>query len=55
MMKNNEKKPILYIDMDGTLVDFVSAFDKVEPEILREYDGRPDGKIRRRWSTSWRG
>ena len=42
MMKNNEKKPILYIDMDGTLVDFVSAFDKVEPEILREYDGRPD-------------
>lgn len=42
MLKNNEKKPILYIDMDGTLVDFVSAFDRVELEILREYDGRPD-------------
>lgn len=42
MLKNNEKKPILYIDMDVTLVDFVSAFDRVEPEILREYDGRPD-------------
>lgn len=37
MLKNNEKKPILYIDMDVTLVDFVSAFDRVEPEILREY------------------
>ena len=38
-MKNNKKKPIVYIDMDGTLVDFVSAFDRVEPEILREYGG----------------
>jgi len=37
VMKNNKKKPIVYIDMDGTLVDFVSAFDRVEPEILREY------------------
>jgi putative 5''''(3'''')-deoxyribonucleotidase len=42
VMKNNKKKPIVYIDMDGTLVDFVSAFDRVEPEILREYGGRPD-------------
>lgn len=42
MLKNTEKKPILYIDMDGTLVDFVSVFYKVELEILREYDGRPD-------------
>lgn len=36
------KKPIVYIDMDGTLVDFVSAFDRVEPEILRQYEGHPD-------------
>ncbi|MDO5343308.1 MAG: hypothetical protein Q4F02_00115 [Candidatus Saccharibacteria bacterium] len=36
------KKPILYLDMDGVLVDFTSAFDKVPAETLREYDGRPD-------------
>jgi hypothetical protein len=46
VMKNNKKKPIVYIDMDGTLVDFVSAFDRVEPEILREYGGRPEGNSR---------
>lgn len=35
-------KPILYLDMDGVLVDFRSAFSKVPAETLREYEGRPD-------------
>lgn len=33
---------ILYIDMDNVLVDFTSAFARVQPELLREYDGRLD-------------
>jgi len=35
-------KKILYIDMDGVLVDFTSSFDKVDKEILEEYEGRID-------------
>ena len=38
-MKNNEKKPILYIDMDGVLVDFESALTKVSPEMLEKFAG----------------
>ena len=30
-------KKILYIDMDGVIVDFVSAFPKVSKETLKEY------------------
>lgn len=39
------KKPIIYIDMDGVLVDFESALTKVPPEMLEksagEYDNIP--------------
>lgn len=35
-------KPILYLDMDGVLVDFLSALDKVPEAVRREYEGRPD-------------
>jgi 5'(3')-deoxyribonucleotidase len=33
---------ILYIDMDNVLVDFTSAFARVPPELLQEYEGRLD-------------
>ena len=36
------KKPIIYLDMDGVLVDFLSALPKVPAELLTEYDGRFD-------------
>ena len=40
------KKPIIYLDMDGVLVDFTSALTKVSPELLEkfagEYDNIPD-------------
>ena len=42
---NENNKPIIYIDMDGVLVDFESALTKVSPEILEkfadEYDNIP--------------
>ena len=38
---NNKKEPlpqkILYIDMDGVIVDFTSAFAKLDNEILNQY------------------
>ena len=36
------KNKILYFDMDNVLVDFPSAFSKVEPKLLQEFDGRLD-------------
>jgi 5'(3')-deoxyribonucleotidase len=33
---------ILYIDMDGVLVDFQSGLDRVREKVLREYEGRED-------------
>lgn len=33
---------ILYVDMDGVLVDFRSAFEHIPTETLREYEGRED-------------
>ena len=36
------KKPIMYIDMDGVLVDFESALTKVSPEILEKFTGEYD-------------
>ena len=36
------KKPIIYIDMDGVLVDFESALTKVSPEILEKFTGEYD-------------
>ena len=41
MSKVNEKK-IVYIDMDGVLVDFKSAFIHIRPDVLKEYEGRED-------------
>ncbi len=35
-------KKILYIDMDGVLVDFASSFEHVSDGMLREYEGRED-------------
>ncbi len=35
-------KKVLYLDMDGVIVDFESAFPKLLPAILIEYDGRLD-------------
>jgi len=35
-------KKILYIDMDGVLVDFRSSFDHVSEALLEEYEGRED-------------
>ena len=40
-MKNNKKK-IVYIDMDNVLVDFKTGIDKLEPSILLEYVDRLD-------------
>ena len=36
------KTEILYIDMDNVLVDFPSAFKKLNKETLQEYEGRLD-------------
>ena len=36
------KKKILYFDMDGVLVDFDSAVDKLSDDIKNEYKGRYD-------------
>ena len=33
---------ILYIDMDGVLVDFQSGLDRVREKVMREYEGRED-------------
>ena len=36
------KEKILYFDMDNVLVDFPSAFPKVSPKLLDEFEGRLD-------------
>lgn len=36
-------KKTVFIDMDCVLVDFTSAFSKIEPEILAQYKGNEDG------------
>ena len=36
------KKPIIYIDMDGVLVDFESALTTVSPEMLEKFAGEYD-------------
>jgi len=35
-------KKIIYIDMDGVLVDFMSGVNKLDPETREKYDGRWD-------------
>ena len=39
---NENDKSIIYIDMDGVLVDFESALAKVSPEILEKFTGEYD-------------
>ena len=39
---NENDKSIIYIDMDGVLVDFESALTKVSPEILEKFTGEYD-------------
>ena len=36
------RKPIVYIDMDGTLVDFRSGLEKTPREVLEQYRGHED-------------
>ena len=36
------KRKIVYVDMDGVLVDFESAFPKLPDSVLAEYQGRED-------------
>lgn len=33
---------VLYIDLDNVLVDFRSALARIEPEVIRDYEGRLD-------------
>jgi 5'(3')-deoxyribonucleotidase len=37
-----KEKKILYFDMDGVLVDFVSGVRRLPPKAFREYEGRLD-------------
>ena len=39
---NENNKPIIYIDMDGVLVNFESALTKVPPELLEKFAGEYD-------------
>ena len=39
-------KKILYFDMDNVLVDFPSAFAKVDPKLLKEFEGKLDEILR---------
>lgn len=36
------RKKVLYIDMDGVIADFDSAFDNLDPEVREQYRGRED-------------
>ena len=36
------KKKIVYVDMDGVLVDFDSGLKQAEPDLLRVYKGQLD-------------
>ena len=42
MDMNSRSNRRLYFDMDGALVDFVSALNKQSEQTLREYEGRLD-------------
>ena len=35
-------KKILYFDMDNVLVDFPSAFTKIDPKLMKEFEGKLD-------------
>lgn len=39
---NQPAKRKLYFDLDGTLVDFKSGIDKVNPDILEQHKGHPE-------------
>jgi 5'-nucleotidase len=42
MEKKQEKKKVVYVDMDGVLVDFQSAFPRLDPGLLEKYKSNPD-------------
>lgn len=42
MSDGQARKKILYLDMDGVLVDFKSGFDALPPEVQDEYRRNPD-------------
>jgi len=39
-----KKKPIVYVDLDNTLVDFMSGVRKVSPQIVAQYEHDEKGK-----------
>ena len=41
-MISNLKNKIIYFDMDNVLVDFTSAFSKIDPKLLKMFEGRLD-------------
>jgi len=41
-MSQTAAKKIVYIDMDNTLVDFTSAFPKLDPAVFDAYDDKDD-------------
>lgn len=41
-VNDSKFKPTLYLDMDNTLVDFQSAFHKVDPEVLKAHPDHKD-------------
>ena len=38
----DNKKQIIYVDMDSVLVDFESGVEKAEPDLLKSYQGQYD-------------
>jgi len=41
---NKSKKPVVYIDLDNTLVDFMSGVKKCPAEIVAQYERDENGK-----------
>ncbi|EIC19639.1 5' nucleotidase, NT5C type [Thiorhodovibrio frisius] len=41
-MHGNPMLKILYLDMDGVLVDFLSALPRVDPSLVQKHDGHLD-------------
>ena len=41
-LKSNLKNKIIYFDMDNVLVDFTSAFSKIDPKLFKMFEGRLD-------------
>ncbi len=35
----NDEKPVVYIDMDNVLVDFKTGIERLDEEVIKQYDG----------------